>query len=58
MLDSSRQAARNCLVTEHSVVKVSDFGMTRYWEHLFNVLIGCGAVESSGWESEVCQPLR
>ncbi len=29
------QAARNCLVNEHNVVKVSDFGMTRYTSHYF-----------------------
>lgn len=31
----SFQAARNCLVNESYVVKVSDFGMTRYWSMLY-----------------------
>lgn len=32
------QAARNCLINEHNVVKVSDFGMTRYETQYVNVL--------------------
>lgn len=31
------QAARNCLINEHNVVKVSDFGMTRYETQYVNV---------------------